>query len=104
MSIKYMNISNLISRFPDLEFKTQESLAPYTYMKVGGPAEAFVTVHTQDDLFSLSSFCFKENISFLVLGGASNVVIPDEGIQKLVIRNQTDGIHFESKNAQTYEV
>lgn len=99
-----VDVEKLRAQFPQLAFTVQESLAPYTYMKVGGKAECFVIIQKRDDLFSLCSFCFKEHIPFVVLGGASNTVIPDEGIGKLVIRNQTSTITISKMSENAYEV
>src|SRR2546425_279113 len=99
-----MDVSSLKKQFPNLQFKLNESLAAYTYMKVGGLSAAFVVVHTKDDLFSLCSFCFSENIPFIILGGGSNVVVPDEGLQKLVILNKTKNISIRNVGDGSSEV
>lgn len=99
-----MNLSALKQKFPQLLFEENEVLAPYTYMKVGGVADALVDVRSKDDLFSLSAYCFQEKIPFLVLGGGSNVVIPDEGLKKLVIHNLTSNITFKVRNETLTEV
>lgn len=82
----------ITTTFPHLQFKEHEVLKPYTYMKVGGPASLFVEITNHDDLFELSRCCFINNISFVILGGASNVVVSDQGIDKLVILNRTAAI------------
>ncbi|HSW89732.1 MAG TPA: UDP-N-acetylmuramate dehydrogenase [Patescibacteria group bacterium] len=86
-------IQSLVQKFPTLQFQQDVLLAPYTYMKVGGKAAMFVEVGDRDTLFELSKFCFENGIEFTVIGGASNVVIPDEGIDSLVIRNTTSQIY-----------
>lgn len=89
-----MDLNKLATRFPNLAFLGNVSLANYTYMKVGGAAKLLVVVTSGDDLFSLGAFCFQEKIPFLVLGGGSNVIIADRGIEKLVIINKTQDIDF----------
>lgn len=85
-------IDNIIQRFPKLQFQQNVVLAPYTYMKVGGPASLFIEISTVDDLFDLTSFCYIHAIPFIVLGGVSNTVIPDKGADKLVIINKTNEV------------
>ena len=87
-----MDIRTLEQHFPELSFKQNESLAPYTFMKVGGEAEVFVEVKKREDLFALCAFCFQQKLAFRVLGGASNVLVPDAGLSGLAIRNLTDSI------------
>ncbi len=88
-------VTTLTAAFPQLQFKEHEVLKPYTYMKVGGPARLFVEVMTAADLFNLTSFCFTSSIPFVILGGASNVVVSDQGIDQLVILNKTASISHE---------
>jgi UDP-N-acetylmuramate dehydrogenase len=84
-----IDLTTLRSSFPTLIFKENESLAPYTHMKVGGPARMFVEVDERQNFFSLVSYCYTHTVPFIIFGGASNVIVPDEGIDKLVIRNMT---------------
>lgn len=88
-------ISELSTHFPELLFQENVPLAQYTYMKVGGPAALFVEVDTQEKLQALCAHCFTQQVPFVIIGGASNVIIPDEGIKKLVIRNLTNAIDIQ---------
>jgi UDP-N-acetylmuramate dehydrogenase len=83
----HSDLERLEAQFPALEFHSNHSLSPYTYMKSGGPADIFVTVQSRLDLENLVSFCVKNNQKHFIFGGASNLLIPDEGMRGLVIRN-----------------
>ncbi len=87
-------IDTIITSFPHLPLMQDVPLASFTYMKVGGPAQLFVELHNVDELYDLCSFCFIHAVPFVVLGGASNTVISDAGIQKLVIINKTKSLEF----------
>jgi UDP-N-acetylmuramate dehydrogenase len=87
-----MDIHVVSDKFPSLTFQQNVPLSPLTYMKVGGSADVFVDVQKTDDLFALCSFCFQNKIPFVILGGASNIIVPDEGIHKLVIKNSTSDV------------
>lgn len=89
-----MNISKLKESFPELLFEENEVLAPYLYMRVGGKAKALVEVKDSDQLFRLVTYCFSNKVPFIVLGGGSNVIVPDEGLEKLVIINKTNKIEI----------
>jgi UDP-N-acetylmuramate dehydrogenase len=85
-----MDIQSLQTQFPTLSFQENVSLSPLTYMKVGGPAKIFVEISQKQDLMAVCAFCFAQRIPFFIMGGASNVIFPDEGVDKLVIRNLTN--------------
>lgn len=89
-----MDAHQIQAAFPHLTIQSDVILAPFTYMKVGGPAALFVEVKRSEDLFALCSYCFQHALPFVILGGVSNSVIPDEGLDKLVIRNGTSAIEL----------
>jgi len=63
-------------------------LSPMTTFHIGGPAEMFVEVETEDELAKAVVFAHQEKIPFLLLGGGSNLVVSDRGVSGLVIRNK----------------
>lgn len=66
----------------------QVSLAQYTTMKVGGPAEYFATVQTVDQMIFLVRWARAMELPYFILGGGSNVLISDAGVSGLVIYNR----------------
>ncbi len=69
-----------------LDIQEHVILAPYTTFKIGGPARWYVEVAHADEVKEAIQFAVKRNIRHVVLAGASNVLIPDEGLHALVIR------------------
>lgn len=63
-------------------------LAPYTTFKSGGPAEYYFEAETEEDLIVSQKSANELAIPFTLLGGASNVVVADRGINGLVVRNR----------------
>jgi UDP-N-acetylmuramate dehydrogenase len=63
-----------------------EPLAPYTSWKIGGPADALVTVESEDRLAALMRFCFKRKLPWLVIGSGSNLLVGDGGVRGIVVR------------------
>ncbi len=61
-------------------------LAPYTSWKIGGPADALLTLETEGELAAAMRFCFKRKLPWFVLGAGSNVLIGDGGMRGLVLR------------------
>ncbi|GIW82768.1 MAG: UDP-N-acetylenolpyruvoylglucosamine reductase [Gemmatales bacterium] len=66
--------------------RRNEPLAPYVHLKVGGPAEMLIQPRTREELAEVVRQCFEQKIPLHVLGGGSNVLIPDEGVRGAVIR------------------
>jgi UDP-N-acetylmuramate dehydrogenase len=71
-----------------LTLRRAVALAPLTTMKVGGPADYFVTVTTTDQLLKLVRWARAVQLPYFVLGGGSNILISDQGIRGLVIENR----------------
>jgi UDP-N-acetylmuramate dehydrogenase len=66
--------------------KSQEPLAPYTSLKVGGPAEFLVQPRSQDELAAVVRRCLQQGLRLRVLGGGCNVLVRDEGVRGVVLR------------------
>lgn len=79
-----------------VEIQTGVSLAPYTTMKVGGPAEHFATVQTVDQLIRLVRWARTVALPYLVLGGGSNILISDAGVRGLVIYNRCRQVRIDA--------
>jgi UDP-N-acetylmuramate dehydrogenase len=68
------------------------SLAGHTTLRLGGPARAFVTAETEDDLIAQVRSADAAGEPLLVLGGGSNLVVADEGFPGTVVHVATAGI------------
>ena len=65
--------------------RESEPLASYTWLRVGGEAEYFAEPTNIEELSQLVSRCYAEDMPVRLLGGGSNVLVRDEGVQGLVI-------------------
>ena len=70
-------------------------LAKYTTFHIGGKAEFFAEVRTVAELRETTSFAKKNKLKIFILGGGSNILLPDEGIRGLVIKMDIRGIKFD---------
>ncbi|MEO7273556.1 MAG: UDP-N-acetylmuramate dehydrogenase [Vicinamibacterales bacterium] len=61
-------------------------LAPLTTFKVGGAADWLLDIQAADDVQAALGLASEYAIAVAVLGGGSNVLVPDDGIRGLVIR------------------
>lgn len=66
-------------------------LAPYTTLKIGGPARYFARVTSEDELAEAVRFGRERELPLFVLGGGSNLVVADKGFSGLVVQVAIDG-------------
>jgi len=91
-------LPRLVEQFPELHWQEQADLASHTYMRVGGPAEVLLVIDNLDQMIEVILFARQENIKTLILGGTSNLVIRDGGVDGLVIINRcSNGEHYMNK-------
>ncbi len=84
----------LQAAFPGLLFESEVSLAPFTAINIGGPAEVLASITATSDLEAVISFCHQRHITFTMLGWGANTLIADRGIRGLVIRNRTNELEI----------
>jgi len=82
-------------------------LAPYTTLKIGGPADYFIQTKSTEELVNVLKTTDIKPIT--ILGNGSNVLISDTGIRGLVVKNtsneinvQTNAPNTSAKFAKTY--
>lgn len=69
----------------DIEIKYQEPIGKYTFTKVGGEIDILAFPKSMRDLQELIEYCHNNEIPWMALGNASNVIIGDEGYRGMVI-------------------
>lgn len=62
-----------------MEIQENIPLAPYTTLRVGGPARYFIETHSDAGILEAYRFAREQRTSFFVLGGGSNLLVSDEG-------------------------
>jgi UDP-N-acetylmuramate dehydrogenase len=68
------------------EIRENEPLSMHTTWKVGGPARYLAFPRDEKDIEKAVGYAAKNNMPYYILGAGSNVLIPDEGIDGLVIK------------------
>ena len=66
--------------------RRDEPLAPYTWMKIGGPAQFLIQPRTPDELIAVVKTCEQVEASVKLLGGGSNLLVRDAGVAGAVLR------------------
>ena len=70
-------------------------LAPLTTFRIGGAARYFVEVSDKEQLQEAIAWAGERRVGFLLLAGGSNVLVPDAGVDGLVIHLVGDGFSCE---------
>ncbi len=74
-----------LEEFGDI-IQRDQSLAPFTHLELGGPAEMLIQPRTLDELSRVVRRCFADHIPLRVLGSGCNMLIRDEGVSGAVLR------------------
>ncbi len=116
----------LKNNFPNLEIYQNHPLAPYTTVKIGGPADIFIHTQNSDEFLQVLKYLKSEVNNFsehserelqnyepegsehrknsftsdniLILGNGSNVLISDSGIRGIVIKNDSSEMEIIDNN------
>ncbi len=66
--------------------KLAEPMCKHTTFRIGGPAQAFVTPQTTEELGQIVLLCNAEKTPFFMLGHGSNLLVGDGGMEGVVIQ------------------
>lgn len=100
-----MTDSGLITELRGIaEVELNEPLSRHTTFGVGGPADVFVIVRTEDELRLAWAAARRHGEPVFVLGAASNVLVGDGGIRGVTIDNRTSRIDGPSQNGAGFKV
>ncbi len=67
------------------EVRWNEPMAPYTTIKIGGAAMVMIFPRSIEEIAGLMQRLSVAQMPFLILGAGSNLLIPDDGIEGVVI-------------------
>ncbi len=92
----------LRSRFGS-RFAAGRPLADLTSFRIGGPADFFVAVETEDELLETMAAAHRDGVQVFCLGAGTNLLVSDRGVRGLVVRLgegfrkiEIDGLHVVS--------
>lgn len=84
-------LKQLKQKFKD-KLQKNVSFTTLTTVKIGGPAKAYLEVASLTELTEVTSFCALHSVPFFILGGGSNLLVADNGLDALVIKIGIKGI------------
>jgi UDP-N-acetylmuramate dehydrogenase len=67
------------------EVRFDEPMAPYTSLKIGGPAEVMVFPRSSAEVILLMERIGARRLSYFILGGGSNLIVRDGGVPGVVV-------------------
>jgi UDP-N-acetylmuramate dehydrogenase len=76
--------------------KENVPLASHTTFGVGGSARFFVEANTEEEIEEAIAFAREKKMPMFVLGNGSNVLVPDAGVEGVVLKLKNNKIAFES--------
>jgi UDP-N-acetylmuramate dehydrogenase len=84
---------SLAEQFSEIT-KRNQPLAPFTHLKIGGPAEFLVQPRTVDELNGVLAACRRDRVPVRMLGGGFNLLIKDDPVPGAVIRLTAEPFTF----------
>ncbi len=65
--------------------KFHEPMSEHTTFKIGGPADYFVSVTKEREVYDAILWAKENNVPYMIIGNGSNMLVSDKGIRGLVI-------------------
>ena len=82
----YQELDKWIEAYlPDLDVRAEEPMARHTSFRIGGPARRMACPVSAEQLVLLYEFARECGARPLVIGNGTNLLVPDEGLDRLVI-------------------
>jgi len=78
-----------------------EPLSQHSSFGVGGPADLWLTIETQQELRELVSLCTQQRWPLLIVGAGSNILYADAGVRGIVASIALQGHHIEEQSEMT---
>lgn len=84
--IDNQNILKLLkNEIPGIDAVCGEPMKNHTSFRIGGPADIFVSVTSEDEITGSLSFFSQHDIPVTVIGNGSNLLVSDRGIEGAVV-------------------
>ena len=69
-----------------MEIIKNEPMKNHTSFKIGGAADEFCTVSSEDEIIELINYAKAKDMPYFIMGNGSNLLVSDKGIRGLVIQ------------------
>jgi UDP-N-acetylmuramate dehydrogenase len=78
-----------------MQMKENQLLAPFTTLGIGGPARWFAEAASEDEIAEAAAWARERGIALFVLGGGSNLLVSDSGVDGLVLHVGLKGVELQ---------
>ena len=72
------------------------TLSSYITARVGGQVDGMVVVHSASELEKTMLHLWELNVPYFLIGGGSNVLVPDDGLRGVVVLNRAHNVKIDS--------
>jgi len=83
---------------PFAEVLSDEPMSKHTTFKIGGPADFVIVSKNSDELTRVLRFLKEREITPMIIGNGSNLIISDSGIRGVVVKNAGGDVKISGKN------
>ncbi|MCL2110346.1 UDP-N-acetylmuramate dehydrogenase [Microgenomates group bacterium] len=80
---------SLRTAFPDIPWQEHFPLGALSTIRLGGHVALYAPIDDEDVLCRVVQFCFSHNLPYRVVGGLSNLIVPDKTYSGVVLHNKT---------------
>ncbi len=101
-----ITVSLIQKLIPSERVLVNEPMSKHTSFRIGGPADALVLVHTEDELRSVLGTVTDMKAEHIIIGNGSNFLVADEGYPGIMIKLDGDfnGIFVEEEDCTQVKV
>jgi len=81
-------LANELSNRFGQRLRRDEPMASHTTLRVGGPADLWLTASALDELIEATTLAWGHRVAVYLLGSGANMLVSDRGIRGLVLQNR----------------
>ncbi len=86
MKIDSRILQEIVNRIGAENVREHEEMAQHLSMRVGGPADYFMTPQTEEDAAFLVKLLNENSIKYYIMGNGSNIIVRDAGFEGVMIQ------------------
>lgn len=79
-----------------------EPLAKYTSWRIGGPARYLANARSAEELREAAAWARERDLPLFLLGGGTNLLIPDSGFDGLVLRYRNHDLRIDAEAGRVW--
>ncbi|MEN8223227.1 MAG: UDP-N-acetylmuramate dehydrogenase [Acidobacteriota bacterium] len=82
----------------NINFLSDHDISEFLTMRVGGKVGFIIFTNSSAELSTVLGFLYNIKKQFIIIGGGSNIIFPDNGTDLIVIRNTSSAISVTEDN------